>query len=311
MSNLNHFFSGTPRNDAYQRQEDSQCTHRLFSCHDSYLKAVMKWMANAREHEKIPHTIMLDSGAFTAWNKGHSTSLDEVYRAYDMVMEIAHDMFAEIWMVNLDKIPGECGRDPTPEELDEAVEISDVNLIKLQERFGERILPVFHQGESTDRLHEVKAQADYICISPRNDMPEKLRVRWSMDVHAILDGKKTHGLATTGNNMMRNVPWYSVDSAAWILRAGYGMAFFCIDGKLISPFFTYESDRYKGWDEHFDTLNPVLQQKVLAALEPTGFTVEDLTHNARARNIVSMNQIQKFVDEVKTPEAATMTLFGV
>ena len=178
-----------------------------------------------------PKAILLDSGAFTAWNKGETTTVDDVKRKYSRFIELAGDLFDEIWGINLDVIPGEKGRDPTPDELKRAVEVSDINFEILVKEFGDIILPVYHQGESIDRLGECVAPADvqstYICVSPRNDLAENQRVNWSRDAHAELNRKwphiMTHGLATTGNRMVRTVPWYSGDSAAWVQHGGYGM----------------------------------------------------------------------------------------
>ena len=183
---------------------------------------------NGRPH---PRSIMLDSGAFTAWNKGEETTVDDVKRKYSMFIEMAGDMFEEIVGINLDVIPGEKGRDPTVDELKRAVEVSDINFEILVKEFGDVILPVYHQGESISRLGECVAQVDgksnYICISPRNDLAEPQRVAWSRDAHGELTRNyphiMTHGLATTGNRMVRTVPWYSGDSAAWVQHGGYGM----------------------------------------------------------------------------------------
>ena len=178
-----------------------------------------------------PKAILLDSGAFTGWNKGEATSVDDVLRKYSSFINMAGDQFDEIWGINLDVIPGERGRDPTPKELDDAVRVSDINFEILVKEFGDIILPVFHQGETPERLDEcvgqVAGKSNYICVSPRNDLAETLRVKWSRDCHGILTDKypdiMTHGLATTGNRMVRTVPWYSGDSAAWVQHGGFGM----------------------------------------------------------------------------------------
>ncbi|HEY7824534.1 MAG TPA: hypothetical protein VIG24_16955 [Acidimicrobiia bacterium] len=278
------YMSGTPRNDPYQSVENRMNTHRLFSMHGDYEKAVLRWVDDLREGildadaylrkypqhrdhiinrdirrreaqaefgrtadwdtaevlehvcqilkgKPYPKAILLDSGAFTAWNKGEVTTVDDVKRKYSRFIEKAGDLFEEIWGINLDVIPGEKGRDPTPDELKRAVEVSDINFEILVKEFGDIILPVYHQGEAIERLGECVAQVDgksnYICVSPRNDLAEGLRVNWSRDAHAELGRKwphiKTHGLATTGNRMVRTVPWFSGDSAAWVQHGGYGM----------------------------------------------------------------------------------------
>lgn len=52
---------------------------------------------------------MLDSGAFSAWNAGKTVSLDDVKRAYAAFLNKAEELFDEVWLINLDVIPGERG----------------------------------------------------------------------------------------------------------------------------------------------------------------------------------------------------------
>jgi len=192
---------------------------------------VLETVCKNLDGRPFPKAILLDSGAFTGWNKGESTSVDDVLRKYSMFIDMAGDTFDEIWGINLDVIPGEKGRDPTLDELKRAVEVSDINFEILVKEFGDIILPVYHQGEDVSRLRECVAQVDgksnYICISPRNDLAEGYRVKWSRDAHSELTQNfphiLTHGLATTGNKMVRTVPWFSGDSAAWVQHGGYGM----------------------------------------------------------------------------------------
>lgn len=332
-----HFYmSGTPRNDVYQRQENELCSHRLFSLHGDYQRAVHKWLDDviaAPEHP-YPKFIMLDSGAFTAWNAGGEVTLDEVFDSYARFEEKAGDLFEKIWMINLDKIPGERGRDPTPQEINEALQISDVNYKRLVDRFGERILPVFHQGEDMERCFELADLARYICISPRNDLPEKKRADWSLDRHkelrAVHPDIMTHGLATTGNIMLKEVSWTSVDSAAWVLHAGFGKV------DIFRPGTSFEQGRYQNFfvsddfrktglvrqhiggtakyeDEtgiasasveadDFDangrrsiaTMAPETRREILSVVESYGFDLEMIQKNSRARSIVCMGELAKY-----------------
>ena len=178
-----------------------------------------------------PKAVMLDSGAFSAWSLGQEISLDDVKRAYAQFIETADDLFEEIWLINLDVIPGEKKRTPTRDEIEAAMRQSDANFADLRAAFGNCVLPVYHQTESLERLDDVIAQVadttNYIGISPRNDVPENERVKWASDVHAILQQQgcdvKTHGLATTGNKMMRSCHWHSGDSAAYVWHGAWGM----------------------------------------------------------------------------------------
>jgi len=394
------YMSGTPRNDPYQPVENRLCTHRLFSMHGEYEKAVMRWLKDVKdgiftaeayfeknpqhlnhiikrdsarrvhqdqfvkhglrsmidwdtaeviEHvcqstqsaSPYPRFLLLDSGAFTAWNKGEVVTVEDVKRKYARFIDMADGLFDEIWMINLDKIPGERGRDPTPAELDEAVKISDINFEILTKEFGNWVQPVFHQGESDIRLREcvdqVKSGSGYLCVSPRNDLPEGMRVEWSDEAHkkiaAYHPGIRTHGLATTGNNMIRRVPWYSGDSAAWVQHGGYGMVDILHIGKNCVP---GRNPRYKNYfltldnvevdtthlseeelqhiqdnnleipgarmmggkigedAKHYDACSEFDQATIDERIESYGFQHEIARWDSRVRNLVCMGELQAY-----------------
>lgn len=299
---MRFFMSGTPRNDQYQDFEDTLCSCRLFSLHGSYERAVLRWLDRVVQDpdRKYPKIMLLDSGAFTAWNAGQETRLEHVIEAYSRFEEQSQGLFDEIWMINLDKIPGERGRDPTQEELVEAIRISDENYKVLVDRFGERILPVFHQGESDERLFEVAEMTDYICVSPRNDLPEGLRKLWSQERHQVLNDKygfqkkKTHGLATTGNNMIHDVPWYSIDSAAWILHAGFGKVDIFEGDRYRNYFVSYEGGKQRLDGQHIDTVLPFKRKKIIDTIGSYGFTMEEVQANSRLRSLICMGELERY-----------------
>jgi hypothetical protein len=292
--------SGTPRNDKFQELENSICTHRLFSLHGSYEAAVHKWLAMVMKKPDLtyPKFMMLDSGAFTAWNKGHHTSLSEVTQAYDKFTKVGDPYFEETWMVNLDVIPGEKGRTATLQEMKDAIVTSDENFKRLVDRYGERVLPVFHQDEPEERLFEIAEMAEYFCISPRNDLHEASRCRWSKSAHMILSDHypkaRTHGLATTGNDMIREVPWHSIDSAAWVLHAGFGMVDIFEGRKYRNYFVSYEGEKEKTKGIHIDSMVPEKRKRVLEMIESYNFTLKEVQTNSRIRTLVCMGELNKY-----------------
>lgn len=172
-----------------------------------------------------PKHIMLDSGAFTAWNTGAPVTLDDVKSVYERFLTAADGLFEEVWLINLDVITEDSS---SPETKQAAMQQSDHNLAELRSEFGKCVLPVFHQDEGQERLLEVVDQANgYLCLSPNNKKPEEDRWRWAMLARSALSdldcSVRTHGLATTGNHMMRNATLYSGDSEAWTRHARYGV----------------------------------------------------------------------------------------
>ena len=310
--------SGTPRNDEYQDKEDALCTHRLFSLHKEYKVAVLRWVTAAvdeMDSRQLPRTLMLDSGAFTAWNKGKDTSVQQVLDAYQEFMDIAGDAFDNVYMINLDVIPGSKGVDPTAEQIAEAVKVSDINFKILTDRFGPVVLPVYHQGEDADRLKEVEEQSPYICVSPRNDLHEAVRVTWSAKAHSLLnEGTRTHGLATTGNKMLLNVPWWSADSAAWVLHGGYGKLDIYVDGKYTNVFLSEDAGKDRYFNQHYNNFAEPIQRRIKAVCESYGFTLEEVKRSGRIRGIVNMGELVKFANHVKVTGVNAKvqdTLFGV
>lgn len=170
-----------------------------------------------------PKRIMLDSGAFTDWGKGRSSDVEDVIRAYHDFLDRAHNLFDEIYLINLDVIPGEKGRSATEAETITAIKKSDANFAKLKSEFAMPVLPVFHQDEALGRLNEVADMADgYICLSPNNDYAQKVREDWTLFHKLAVPGVRCHGLATTGNRMMRIAGLFSGDSTSWRTHSGNG-----------------------------------------------------------------------------------------
>ena len=85
-------------------------------------------------------TLMIDSGAFSAWRRGAKIDLDHYA---DFIRE--HIELIDYY-VNLDVIPGEFGRIPDQSEVDASASASWDNFLYLRDR-GLESIPVFHQGE--------------------------------------------------------------------------------------------------------------------------------------------------------------------
>ncbi len=291
---MNYYFSGSEAVRGENRDRIIEaCPHRLLSCHGAYVKIAREWVRDTGQQTEI----MLDSGAFTAWSKGEEVLLGDLIEVYAEFIENHEHHVKAIWLINLDKIPGSPGRTAGAEELDEAIKISDDNFEVLQKQFGARVLPVFHQNEPLARLREVESMSDYICVSPRNDLPEGNRVEWSAEVHGLLGANtRTHGLATTGAAMMSRVPWFSVDSATWVIAGGLGGVLVLINGKLRSISISQESPAKKDINKHYDTMSVNEQQVVEHRIKRLGFTVEDARVNHEVRKVVNMLETIEFVE---------------
>lgn len=286
------------------------CPWRLMSCHGNYVRYLDVWMKAALERGNLKQEVMLDSGAFTAWSKGDEVSLRSLIRIYRSFIRRYKKDTSAIWLINLDRIPGAKGREPSEQEIIDAMAESDRNLKVLQTEFGPIVLPVFHQGEPESRLHDVSAQSEYICISPRNDLGERLRVQWSQQTHCLIKNK-THGLATTGIQMATTVPWHSTDSAAWNIRPALGMAYFNFGDRAVSVFISSESPRRYDANGHYDSMSSVKQKFLRDRIEARGFTLEQLRTEMRARAAFSFLELIEWNYSKKISVINTSTLFGV
>lgn len=308
------FFSGSLGGKMLPKIMDI-CEHRLLSCHGPYMGVARKWLGAACEHPKAKQReIMLDSGAFSAWSNGGEAHLDDVIASYDELVSRFVGNYRDIWLINLDKIPGEKGRSATQAEIAEAIKISDENFAILTERFGPRVLPVFHQDETPERLAVVLAQnPKYVCISPRNDLSEVVRREWSQRVHALCGSTWTHGLAATGSSMMRDVPWRSIDSAAWTQAAGYGIVRLCINGRMRATHISEDSSFRRQVDAHADHLPPVERDVIEACLAECEVTFEECRTSYDVRAYVNLYNYAKLAHELSLFKEAPVqnTLFAL
>lgn len=296
MATVNYYFSGIGNFSVAQKEELSRiCEYRLQSCHKEYIKQTSDWMYYASQHKNTVE-IMLDSGAFTAWNKGKVVELEPLVRIYGELIEKYEHGLRKVWLINLDKIPGERGRTATPDEIDDAIRVSDENFEILHKHFGDRVLPVFHQNESKERLNAVCDMADYICVSPRNDVAEKFRIAWAAEVHTLLltNGRKTrtHGLATTGMTMLGNVDWFSADSAWWMQTAINGSIFYLAhDGDLRTIQVSERAGARKDAGQHYTTIPRAMQQVIEQRLAIHGMSIKEVAEHHTPRFIACIYEV--------------------
>lgn len=308
---MKYYFSGIGTfTGALKERLAAQCPYRLQSCHGSYVNSARDWAelaANNPGHVEL----MLDSGAFTAWSKGDKVELQSLIRDYSYFIDKYEHKMKAIWLINLDKIPGSPGRTATQTELQEAVYISDNNFKELVKLFGERVLPVFHQNESEQRLNEIIDMAPYVCVSPRNDLPEKSRVTWSQYVHTSKKDIKSHGLATTGAKMLTTVPWYSADSASWVFAGAMGSITVLLKQKLTSISISNESPDLKNFNKHFDTMSSLSRDYIEQRIVQHGFVVDEMKMSHGHRMAFNMLETLSWMDQLQVNSVSQKGLFDL
>jgi len=166
--------------------------------------------------------VMLDSGAYSAWRKKETITISE----YSSYLDRFHESISTV--VNIDVIPGEFGKRPTSKEVEHSAELGFKNYIKLR-KLGFNTLAVFHQGESIYWLEKYIGEGcDYIGISPSIDRAVSSREKWMDQCFAFLCANggyphiRTHGFGMTIPHLVQKYPWYTTDSATWLLQGGFG-----------------------------------------------------------------------------------------
>lgn len=246
---------------------------------------VLTAMLRERGH-RIPY--MLDSGAFTAWNKGKEVNRDALIDFYNWAFDEYGDVLNPLTVVSLDRIPGRQGVERVPEDFvnaaRESVENYDYMLKHI--RAGVELKPVFHDGDPEYVLNRYADSCTYLSLSANLDLAYWQREAWvaEMSQHPRIVPLRLHGLAMTGTRMLRTVSWHSVDSSAWALWAAYGaIAWLREDGSFKTIPASAESPRRKRADGHLATLPGPVRERILAALHEEGFTEEEMTRDAIAR----------------------------
>lgn len=169
---------------------------------------------------KYDFEVMLDSGAFSAWNNDFVIDRQQYC---DFILECKRRYpTARMYPVNLDVIPGKQGDKITKDQVEESAEKGWDNY-QFFKRNGIETIHVFHEGEHFKWLDLCIKEVDYIGISPCNDSSSPKKFAWLEEAFdRVPEGKKTHGFAVTSKRLMRMFPWYSVDSASWGIMSGYG-----------------------------------------------------------------------------------------
>lgn len=246
----------------------------------AYVRLLWSYCELARSLDLRGSRLLVDSGAFTAWTKGLEVNRDQLAKAFATVIERYDHLFEELHLINLDRIPGRYGTTATREEIADAMKESMVNYLWLCERFPGRVLPVFHQDEPEEYLKELEELTDYVCLSPRNDVPERLRVQWSQQMHGT---KRYHGLATTGNRIMETVDWYSVDSASWVMTGGMGNIMWLRGDRLTNLSVSDSSPNLRKFDKHLKT--HALAREIERTIVERGFDPDRLAQRDTDRYI--------------------------
>lgn len=301
--NTNMYFSGTVEHAVNEYMVDRD-VHRLATF--AYPKEAHDYLKLANSKGKRVRMI-IDSGAFTAWNVGKPVQLGDLI-AYnqDLINKYGNDH--DLLFISLDVIPGDRGRRPDAVEMARGVAQSYDNFKTLQQHFPRnKILPVYHSGEDVTLRNAYLNLTDYVCLSMDQTMSEHNRLEWAK--RSIVPGFFFHGLAATGNRMVTQIDWHSVDSSSWITVGAMGGILWPTTKNTFRVLQLSEHHPMRHTaNEHLQTLAPVLKEAAEAFIRSHGFDPEVLakfyTHRRMWNVMMWCNP-----PWVKTPVAA-MDLFS-
>ena len=249
--------------------------------------------------------LMLDSGAFSAWNRGEEIKLSD----YIDYLNDNKDLLSSY--VSLDMLPPGDVVYKTSAEYELSATVSYSNQQKMKE-VGLQPIPVFHQGERFYWLERMLADGEpYIGISASSERTQtKDMYRWYDDCFSLLTNSdgwpsvKVHGFGVTLMKALRRYPWYTVDSTTWSLTAGYGKIFIprYVNGHadyLKPAFHAIMSGRMSAASQvatragnqrsQFENLSDYEQECISCFLDETmGLTVAEVRYGTNARRKVNL-----------------------
>lgn len=200
-----------------------------------------------------PESVLIDSGAFTAWTKGRQIDVDEYGKwAAGLAAKTGTLIPDDLRFINLDVIPGERGRAPTTSEVDKAATASMANADRLRDEHGLAIMEVYHYGEGADILDtllERRRPGEVLGIGGSVGVDHGQRVRWHDAVWAHVSDRHTlvepttpdpptrvstatvlhakvvpplHGLGASNEDLAKRYPWWSCDSSTYTIPQRFG-----------------------------------------------------------------------------------------
>lgn len=249
--------------------------------------------------------LMLDSGAYSAWNSGAEIDIDEYISFIKK-----HEHLLESY-INLDVIPGKRGKTRTAADTEAAAQASYDNWWYMKDQ-GLSPIPVFHQGERFVWLDKYRKDGcKYVSIGIQQDMMLPSHVKFLDKVFTVLTDEagrpkiRVHGLGVTSLYLLLRYPWYSVDSTSWAMTGAYGAIIVParVNGK---PDYSRQPQTIKvsgvatksgGGRDEYEVMGPMIQKYIADYLrEVCGLTLVEVRNDLRARMICNIHYFTKMAE---------------
>lgn len=215
--------------------------------------------------------IMIDCGAFSAWNKGVQVRNEDVV-AWNKHLLSKYGAHHDFTFIALDVIPGKRGVEPVAEDVVRGMRQSLRNYLDMRAALDATVVPIFHTGEPASYRDELLSHTNWIGFGLSQNLPEDQRVKFAEQY--FVPGSKVHGMAATGRRMMACAPWFSVDSATWVMVAALGGILWNTATGMKGISLSSSSPALKKLDGHLDNMaeGTFIRQEI----ERRGYSVKEL-----------------------------------
>jgi len=250
----------------------------------------------------IASHLFIDSGAFSVHTGKATVDLDEYI---DYVNSIDEYTAA---VAQLDTIPGRFGQPKSPQDYKESAMKSCENYLHMRTRLKspEKLIYVFHHGESFDHLRKVLEWRDeegnplpYLGVSPANDTSQQVKDIYMQNVYDVIKQSsnpdvKTHLFGMTALESLSKIPAYSADSVSHRLRSAYGKMYTTKWG-VISVSKQSRTSRVKSNMSFVDCADEYNLKELSDYLAHLHLTIQDVQESNAARAAADMWAVMQYV----------------
>ncbi len=255
--------------------------------------------------------LMIDSGAFSAWNLGKKLNKDirvDVDEYINFINEYG-DYFDVI--VQIDAVTGKDGLDEGHVEKQKATWENFIYMrSKIRKDLWPKFIPVVHAGDTWDFLDMVLNYVDedgnhieYLGLGGPQNIQAERNTNWWFEAFSRIakssnPNVKTHGFGMTTLKMLDELPLTSADSSSWNAFGRFGT--------IITPFGPITcSDRKMHEKNNFNNLTKEKQDEIRKYLEGLGSTPEKCLASIMERNYVNMLYYQAYAEKKRNTELSS------
>lgn len=256
----------------------------------SSIKDIIMHQANG-----VVNKLFIDSGAFSVHTGKAKVDLDEYISYVNSIDEHIHVV------AQLDTIPGTFGQPKSSEDYKQSAKLSWENFLYMYSKLKspEKLIPVFHYGESFDSLKHMLDWRDgndrpltYLGVSPANDTSQNIKNIYMKEVYDFIAKSsnpevKTHLFGMTSLDALSKVPAYSADSVSHRLIGAYNKIYHPEFG-VISLSKRSRTSNNKSGRSFIDTCDDVSLEKLTSYLANLHISLENVQEDHSARCVVCM-----------------------